>query len=242
LPNPLPLTIHPPTEAESKIYSPPNIPDRLSQISEEGLVNPANIQALSPYTDLSSIGNQQDQIELQSPRSSAEKSNVVRQPLISKAISQLPIANPAYLDLSSIGDQQNQIELQSPRSSAEKSNVVSQPLISKAISQPPIANPANTEGLTKPLGTNDRTLGTTVQSLVPVAVRQIDQIVDAQSRGLQHRQDLAPSSPAPPTIQVKIGRIEIRAVTNPPPPQRSRPTASLPKLSLEDYLKSRGGG
>lgn len=47
---------------------------------------------------------------------------------------------------------------------------------------------------------------------------------------------------APPTIQVTIGRIEIRAT---PPPEKSQarpPRPVAPKLSLEDYLKSRSGG
>jgi hypothetical protein len=43
-----------------------------------------------------------------------------------------------------------------------------------------------------------------------------------------------------PTINVTIGRIEVRAVTPPtPPPKRSSPPA--PTLSLNDYLKRQGG-
>lgn len=46
--------------------------------------------------------------------------------------------------------------------------------------------------------------------------------------------------PAEPTIQVTIGRIEVRAVT---PGSRPKSAASAaPRLSLEDYLRSRGGG
>jgi hypothetical protein len=51
--------------------------------------------------------------------------------------------------------------------------------------------------------------------------------------GLQHH------PPVEPTIQVTIGRVEVRA-TLPASPRVARPTA--PKLSLDDYLKSRGGG
>jgi hypothetical protein len=47
----------------------------------------------------------------------------------------------------------------------------------------------------------------------------------------------------PPTIQVRIGRIEVRAITAPPPPpSRSRSAAAAPRLSLQDYLKARNGG
>lgn len=49
------------------------------------------------------------------------------------------------------------------------------------------------------------------------------------------------SAPPPPTIQVTIGRIEVRAM---PPPAPSRPRVTTPpaRLSLEDYLRSRSGG
>ncbi|NMG11111.1 hypothetical protein [Brasilonema sp. UFV-L1] len=45
----------------------------------------------------------------------------------------------------------------------------------------------------------------------------------------------------PPTIQVTIGRIDVRAVTPPAPKQTTR-TPPAPKLSLDDYLKSRKVG
>jgi hypothetical protein len=47
-------------------------------------------------------------------------------------------------------------------------------------------------------------------------------------------------APVAPTIQVTIGRIEVRA-TAPTAPTRAVRSAA-PKLSLEDYLRSRGGG
>jgi hypothetical protein len=44
-----------------------------------------------------------------------------------------------------------------------------------------------------------------------------------------------------PTIQVRIGQIEVRAIAAPPSARQSaKPPA--PRLSLEDYLKSRNGG
>ncbi|MEP7343058.1 MAG: hypothetical protein ABI977_35350 [Acidobacteriota bacterium] len=46
---------------------------------------------------------------------------------------------------------------------------------------------------------------------------------------------------AAPVIRVTIGRIDVRAVTQAPPPAR-RATPPAPKLSLEDYLRSRNGG
>jgi len=44
-----------------------------------------------------------------------------------------------------------------------------------------------------------------------------------------------------PTIRVTIGRIEVRAVSPPaPPPRQTKQPA--PKMSLDDYLRSRNGG
>ncbi len=75
----------------------------------------------------------------------------------------------------------------------------------------------------------------TVQTLVPITVRPLGTTATQISS-----QPIPPT--AAPTIQVKIGRIEIRAVTTPPPaaPPKSRPSSSVPQLSLADYLKSRG--
>jgi hypothetical protein len=42
-------------------------------------------------------------------------------------------------------------------------------------------------------------------------------------------------------VQIHIGRIEVRAVTPPPPASATRPRPAGPKLSLEDYLHQREG-
>lgn len=48
---------------------------------------------------------------------------------------------------------------------------------------------------------------------------------------------------AAPTIEVTIGRIEVRALTPPaPPPAPSRQRQAPPKMSLDDYLRAQGGG
>jgi hypothetical protein len=50
-----------------------------------------------------------------------------------------------------------------------------------------------------------------------------------------------PESEVAPTVQVTIGRIDVRAVLTPsaPPP---RPAPQQPRTTLEDYLRARGGG
>ena len=52
---------------------------------------------------------------------------------------------------------------------------------------------------------------------------------------------VATSEPPAPTIRVTIGRVEVRAIT-PPPPQRETPTQTSPALSLDDYLRQHKGG
>lgn len=52
--------------------------------------------------------------------------------------------------------------------------------------------------------------------------------------------DEAPANAPAPTIQVTIGRVEVRA-TNQPAPSR-QPSAQAPRLSLEEYLRRRSGG
>jgi hypothetical protein len=50
-----------------------------------------------------------------------------------------------------------------------------------------------------------------------------------------------PPSPSS-TIQVTIGRIEVRFTSPTPSPKRARAAQSGPALSLQDYLKQRQGG
>jgi hypothetical protein len=45
-----------------------------------------------------------------------------------------------------------------------------------------------------------------------------------------------------PTVRVTIGRIEVRAVTPPSPPELGAGLAQArPQLSLDDYIKQRSG-
>ena len=50
------------------------------------------------------------------------------------------------------------------------------------------------------------------------------------------------AEPAPPTIQVTIGRVEVRAVTAPAEAARPREGKAPPLLSLDQYLRQRNEG
>jgi len=51
------------------------------------------------------------------------------------------------------------------------------------------------------------------------------------------------TSSSPPTIEVTIGRVEVRAVHPPTPVARPKPAAPVaPRLSLEEYLRNQNGG
>jgi hypothetical protein len=51
----------------------------------------------------------------------------------------------------------------------------------------------------------------------------------------------APAQPVVPTIQVTIGRIELRAAPAAPPARVQGTTSRTPKLALDDYLRQRNG-
>ena len=52
--------------------------------------------------------------------------------------------------------------------------------------------------------------------------------------------DEAPTNAPAPTIQVTIGRVEVRATNQPAPARQS--SAQAPRLSLEEYMRRRSGG
>lgn len=57
----------------------------------------------------------------------------------------------------------------------------------------------------------------------------------------QARVEAPAAAEATPVINVTIGRVEVRAVPPAPPPQRTEARGPRP-MSLEEYLKQRGGG
>jgi hypothetical protein len=63
-----------------------------------------------------------------------------------------------------------------------------------------------------------------------------------ESGDLGERTEILPAPPSIPTVNVTIGRIEIRAVENPAAPQRKDPSPRAPRLSLQEYLRGQDGG
>lgn len=49
----------------------------------------------------------------------------------------------------------------------------------------------------------------------------------------------SPDNESAPTIEIRIGRIEVRAVTAPVPAHPVKPSPPTPRLSLDDYLRAR---
>jgi hypothetical protein len=45
-----------------------------------------------------------------------------------------------------------------------------------------------------------------------------------------------------PAVEIRIGRIEVRAVRAPSPPRQSEPRPAAPQVSLEEYLRARTAG
>jgi hypothetical protein len=80
-----------------------------------------------------------------------------------------------------------------------------------------------------------------IQTVQPNLSQDMSKIV-APVEGRDRRSNGAPLTPPPaPTIQVTIGRIDIRAVPA-APSARTRSSSSTARMSLTDYLKTRQGG
>ncbi len=85
-----------------------------------------------------------------------------------------------------------------------------------------------------------------VEPPAELAAVRLGEIAPARLRETARRSDpsgprLPADRPAVPSVQVSIGRVEVRAVFAPPPLPSRRPSPS-PALSLDDYLKQREKG
>ncbi len=85
-----------------------------------------------------------------------------------------------------------------------------------------------------------------VEPPAELAAVRLGEIAPARLRETARRSDpsgprLPADRPAVPSVQVSIGRVEVRAVFAPPPLPSRRPSPA-PTLSLDDYLKQREKG
>jgi hypothetical protein len=59
--------------------------------------------------------------------------------------------------------------------------------------------------------------------------------------GWSRSQHIPPEATSDPSVNVVIGRVVVQAIHPPPPPLRVAPAPPTPMLTLEQYLKQRGG-
>src|SRR5579863_6495299 len=82
----------------------------------------------------------------------------------------------------------------------------------------------------------------------PLAARTVPPLPAAASRAALAASATAPAVPpghassSAPTIEIRIGRIEVRADRAPAQPPAAAPADGSPQVSLEDYLRSRTAG
>jgi hypothetical protein len=76
----------------------------------------------------------------------------------------------------------------------------------------------------------------------PAAIRpeQIKPFTPVHDRPAHHQTPVTPPPEPTPTVQITIGRIEVRATS--PPAKAEQKQTQTPVLSLDDYLRQRNGG
>ena len=153
---------------------------------------------------------------------------------ISRSATSIPLINPQISSPATL------TSVQLPKDSTNQSSVPSLPPIAIAplppTVQPQIAQPQTAQPDTEQPA--DRPDPESVQPIPPPQITPLIRRAEATEAIAESNRRSLPSV-ALPTIQVTIGRIEIRAT--PPVANRSKPPRSAPQLSLQDYLKQQGG-
>jgi hypothetical protein len=139
--------------------------------------------------------------------------------------------------------------------------IITQPLIERVIVEressdhPQDAQPSTSQSHAGPVPASNATDAKSApRPVVTPIIERIERIQEIPDQGQVARLGPAPmpqprTTPshvapgpqpsAPPTIHVTIGRIEVRAT--PPPTTAKRASQPAPKMSLEEYLRSRSG-
>jgi hypothetical protein len=103
---------------------------------------------------------------------------------------------------------------------------------SEAVPLPSSTTQRASSTATKDSGRNSRPIQPLVPSVAKAPLLSSEIIASTRGNGFR---------PPPPTIHVTIGRVEVRAMPRPSDRRQAAPPKG-PKLSLEDYLRSRGEG
>ncbi|GAB4206756.1 MAG: hypothetical protein Fur006_64100 [Coleofasciculaceae cyanobacterium] len=113
------------------------------------------------------------------------------------------------------------------------------------IPQPPLVN--SQPVLTRSFSELDNPVTSDATAMAQPLSRQQSRLLQVNARRADWTDSLNPDSllsqpptEPPPTIQVTIGRVEVRA-SNPPPSPRPKSSRRSSTLSLNDYLQQRNG-
>lgn len=231
-----------PNPSQVSNFNPPAIPD-----SEAILPSQTSPSSPNPYevsaSETSSLSQTSPKASVNQPLAIIPQSQITQSsspevPASGRIKSQI-------LNYSEISPLKQDSEVGLSRSSAERatqSQPLTRPLFAEV--EPAPAAPSPTRKHSPQAGRFDE--GSSLSQAVPEPVK----LISPRERLLHHRPEEIPSGSVssasqppslPPPIQVTIGRIEVKAVSPPPAPTRRPATPVAPALSLEEYLKQRGG-
>jgi hypothetical protein len=155
----------------------------------------------------------------------------------------------APLDRSGPPDRDGGLAGKMPPPQEARPIVVVRPRLAPAVASTPhaapvvrVPSPADQQEVAGPPIEGPATLETPEREGPRTLARRVEKSANRSPAPALPQQSAAPvrETPAKPSITVHIGRIEVRAVT-PPPPSPKRPAAPplAPTLALKDYLKGR---
>ncbi|MBD2357565.1 hypothetical protein H6G41_23615 [Tolypothrix sp. FACHB-123] len=238
-------------ENQNTLISPRQNESATSQLSPQPLV-PANalISAVSPRENQQpAISSRQDESGKITPALTGELSEITSQSkrqIVQNSFQEstaIPMPIPVTLAL----EQQNSANSEFPRQQQINRAVNTYAVITPLVDKRMLKNDRSSESWDLQTRLPSETIiaqnETKIKPLVTISQkRSLDFENDSQ---LTSKRELGntQSSDAPPTVQVTIGRIEVRSAPAPTAPTANKKSSSRqPSVSLQDYLKQRQGG